>query len=150
MVPSPDKGFSASKKMKLCSRLSSSFAKRQSTEGAPLTASFGRHSVLRVEKTQRDIQLELMEDAATSSDQTSRLCILQGSWINTNVAEGDVVNVLVDFNKSRNAYVIDDYHGFLVVRPDLLVSGTSIVSTLFCMRKAVLNEIFKGGEGKLV
>jgi DNA replication ATP-dependent helicase Dna2 len=38
--------------------------------------------------------------------------------------------------------------GLLVVHPDLLLSGTSIVSSLFCMRKAVLNERFKGVEGK--
>ena len=38
-------------------------------------------------------------------------------------------------------------NGLVVVNPDFLVSGTSIVSTLFCMRKAVLNERFKGQEG---
>ena len=38
-------------------------------------------------------------------------------------------------------------NGLIVVNPDFLVSGTSIVSTLFCMRKAVLNERFKGQEG---
>ena len=38
-------------------------------------------------------------------------------------------------------------NGLLVVNPDMLVSGTSIVSTLFCMRKAVLNERFKGQDG---
>ena len=40
-------------------------------------------------------------------------------------------------------WVIDDMNGLLVVNPDMLISGTSIVSTLFCMRKAVLNERFK-------
>ena len=40
-------------------------------------------------------------------------------------------------------WVIDDMNGLLVVNPDVLISGTSIVSTLFCMRKAVLNERFK-------
>jgi hypothetical protein len=35
----------------------------------------------------------------------------------------------------------------LVVNPDHLVSGTSVVSALFCLRKAVLAEKFKGGGG---
>lgn len=34
-----------------------------------------------------------------------------------------------------------------VVHPDHLLSGTSIVSSLFCTRKAVLAERFKGLEG---
>lgn len=49
---------------------------------------------------------------------------------------------------SFQAYIVDDLRGLLVVRPDTLVSGTSIVSTLFCMRKAILNEKFKGLEGE--
>ncbi len=35
-----------------------------------------------------------------------------------------------------------------VVHPDQLLSGTSIVSSLFCTRKAVLAERFKGLEGE--
>ena len=44
--------------------------------------------------------------------------------------------------------VVDDRSGLVVLHPDNLLSGTSIVSSLFCMRKAVLNERFKGLEGK--
>ena len=64
-----------------------------------------------------------------------------------NGPQGDIVNILgldEDVNKD---WVIDDMNGLLVVNPDMLISGTSIVSTLFCMRKAVLNERFKGQEG---
>ena len=44
-------------------------------------------------------------------------------------------------------FVVDDRNGLLVLHPDHLLSGTSIVSSLFCTRKAVLNERFKGLEG---
>ena len=37
--------------------------------------------------------------------------------------------------------------GLIVVSPDHLSSGTSVVSALFCMRKAVLAERFKGLGG---
>ena len=32
----------------------------------------------------------------------------------------------------------------MVINPDFLISGTSVVSGVFCRRKAVLNERFKG------
>ena len=38
--------------------------------------------------------------------------------------------------------------GLVVVNPDHLVSGTAVVSALFCLRKAVLAEKFKGGGGR--
>lgn len=42
--------------------------------------------------------------------------------------------------------IIDRKSGLIVVRPDLLVSGTSVVSSLFCCRKAVLSEKFRSIE----
>ncbi|KFM73706.1 DNA2-like helicase, partial [Stegodyphus mimosarum] len=68
-----------------------------------------------------------------------KTCVLRGFWMDTLVNDGDFVNVLEDF-KNKQA-VIDDNNGFLVVNPDFLVSSTAVVSTLFCMRKAVLNYI---------
>ena len=60
-----------------------------------------------------------------------------------NGPQGDIVNVLGLDEEVNKDWVIDDMNGLLVVNPDMLISGTSIVSTLFCMRKAVLNERFK-------
>lgn len=40
-------------------------------------------------------------------------------------------------------WVIDRSSGFLVLLPDLLISGTSIANSVRCMRRAVLGEIFK-------
>ena len=65
-----------------------------------------------------------------------------GTWIDTTVRKGDIVNVL-GLDETKSDWVINDLNGLLVINPDLLISGTSIVSTLFCMRKAVLNERFK-------
>ena len=72
----------------------------------------------------------------------TRNCSLKGTWIDTTVRQGDVVNVL-GLDETKNEWIVDDLNGLLIVNPDLLISGTSIVSTLFCMRKAVLNERFK-------
>lgn len=51
---------------------------------------------------------------------------------------GDTVNIL---NTSLKKNIVDNESGFLVVNPDFLISSTAVVSTLFCMRKAVLNHI---------
>ena len=78
--------------------------------------------------------------------------ILKGSWAQTTKLEkGDIVNLL-NTNDSQydsdQVLVIDDSsNNLIIVNPDRLMTGTSIVSTLFCMRKAVLNEWFKGIEG---
>ena len=109
---------------------------------------FGRHVVVDVSRHLSEIRLTLKNSLPSDDSTKSTLvCILRGSWINTQVAQGDIVNVLTDFSDLHDAYVIADLNGLLVVDPDKLISGTSIVSSLFCMRKSVLNEIFKGLDG---
>ena len=130
-------------------------AKEQTQEPAlslseqSLCASFGRHVVCKVEKL-NPMLMELEVAPATAMSQ-KKTCILKGSWADsTLVQEGDVVNILnVAHNNFDEDIVIDDLNGLLVVNPDHLVSGTSIVSSLFCMRKAVLNEGFRGIEGNV-
>lgn len=39
--------------------------------------------------------------------------------------------------------MVDREHGFLVLHPDSLISGTSISSSIRCMRCAVLGDMFK-------
>ena len=110
-----------------------------------LSASYGRHLIEKVEQTPSAVILNLRELAG--SDGMEKLCYLKGSWMNTDVQVDDIVNILSVDEKDDGKIVIDDMNGLIVINPDLLVSGTSIVSTLFCMRKAVLSERFKGHEG---
>lgn len=108
-----------------------------------LSASYGRHVVSTVEKSNGCISLALKDLTDCS---LRRQCFLKGSWVDTEVKAGDVVNIL-SIDEDNKSFTIDDLNGLIVVNPDLLVSGTAIVSTLFCMRKAVLSERFKGLEG---
>ena len=140
--PSPEKENKSPNPGTLCSRKSLS----NSNKSLPLASKFGRHIVLEVARHLSEIHLDLKKEEEQLSQKF--LCILRGSWINTQVKPGDVVNVLADFNSDLEAYVIDNLTGLLVVNPDFLLSGTSIVSTLFCMRKSVLNEMYKGTEGR--
>lgn len=73
--------------------------------------------------------------------------------MNTVVEKGDIVHIHADWldimdenGDSCQLAVVDGRNGSIVVRPDLLISGTSVVSSLFCSRKAVLSERFKGIE----
>jgi len=70
------------------------------------------------------------------------------------VEVGDIVHIQSDWYENyedengppSEVSIIDSRSGLIVVRPDLLVSGTSVVSSLFCKRKAVLSERFRGTE----
>ncbi len=88
--------------------------------------------------------------------------------------EGAIVHVIGAAVSSSGEMVIDNSSGLLVVNPDLLISGTTVVSTVQCMRRycanrsnslvfvaldvgfqlffifrrSVLNEKFKGYDGK--
>ncbi|GFO46493.1 hypothetical protein PoB_007299800 [Plakobranchus ocellatus] len=85
---------------------------------------------------------ELVLDLISDKKQTACQCVLQGFWVDTKVEKGDIVNVLADSNNGK--FVVDDKNGLIVVSPDLLLSGTLVVSAVFCPRKSVLNEQFKG------
>jgi len=62
------------------------------------------------------------------------------SIIDTN----DIVSVIAIFNKQLNYYLINRDNGFIVTTPDNLISGTSVVGSLFCQRRGVLAERFRG------
>lgn len=57
------------------------------------------------------------------------------------MCRGDVVHL--EGQPDAGSWLIDREKGFLVLRPDSLVSGTSISSSIRCMRRAVLGEMFK-------
>lgn len=86
------------------------------------------------------------------SSRTARCC-LRGIWFDTDVSKGDIVSVKGVFNEDRKMYSISNQHGIIVVNPDQLISGTSVVGTLFCARKSVLSERFRGvdaGDSKIM
>lgn len=92
------------------------------------------------------------EDVPRSSKQLMNheakpmVCHLQFVWANSKIGAGDVVSIIGVWNEERNVYCVTLNEGFCVVRPDVLVSGTTVVGGLFCMRKAILSDRFKGIE----
>lgn len=56
---------------------------------------------------------------------------------------GDIVHM--EGECVSGTWVMARDSGFLVLLPDVLISGTSIANSIRCMRRAVLGEIFKVG-----
>ncbi|KAM9366704.1 DNA replication ATP-dependent helicase/nuclease DNA2 [Symphorus nematophorus] len=72
-------------------------------------------------------------------------CLLKDGWEMTPVCHGDVVHL--EGHSDGGSWLVDREQGFLVLLPDSLISGTSISSSIRCMRRAVLGEMFKSFDG---
>ncbi|KAK3554178.1 hypothetical protein QTP70_019104, partial [Hemibagrus guttatus] len=81
----------------------------------------------------------------SKSSHPTETCILKDGWEDTPVAVGDIVHL--EGECISGLWVIDRNYGFLVLLPDVLISGTSIANTVRCMRRAVLGEMFKSMDG---
>ncbi|KAJ8416071.1 hypothetical protein AAFF_G00380930 [Aldrovandia affinis] len=71
--------------------------------------------------------------------------ILKDGWEDTPVAVGSVVHL--EGECVSGTWTIDSTSGFLVLMPDVLISGTSVANSIRCMRCAVLKERFKTFDG---
>jgi len=110
----------------------------------PLAAKYNRHKILEIDDTVANQLILILEDQFNTNNK--RKAIIKNSWLQTIFTEGDIVHI--EGNFQQGVVTISDLEGSIIVNPDMLVSGTSVVSALFCLRKAVLSEIFKGGGGR--
>ncbi|NXX64591.1 DNA2 nuclease, partial [Spizella passerina] len=105
-----------------------------------------RYRVLEVSVIQRngsDPEKHLTITASPSLEDTE-LCILRNGWESVPVVPGDIVHL--EGERSCGTWVVGAQSGYLVLYPDLLLSGTAISSSIRCMRRAVLSERFRGSE----
>ncbi|KAG9329109.1 hypothetical protein JZ751_007618 [Albula glossodonta] len=86
----------------------------------------------------------LVITASKTAEPTEEV-ILKDGWEDTPVTEGCVVHL--EGHCVSGAWTIDRASGFLILMPDLLISGTSIANSISCMRRAVLGEKFKASGG---
>lgn len=86
-------------------------------------------------------------DSKEELQETEAKCYLLGPWCYTRVSVGEVVSLLAEWDDKLKAYKVDKDQGFCVINPDTLISGTSVVGSLFCRRKAVLQDRFRGIDG---
>ncbi|XP_039281623.1 DNA replication ATP-dependent helicase/nuclease DNA2-like [Nilaparvata lugens] len=70
-------------------------------------------------------------------------CTLEGSWSGLVLRENDTISIAAKWD-SHVGWVVSDLHGFVVLEPDTLISSTALVGSLFCMRRAILANMFRG------
>ncbi|XP_077420738.1 DNA replication ATP-dependent helicase/nuclease DNA2 [Vanacampus margaritifer] len=101
-----------------------------------------RYWVLNVEERPNEKVLTITHFRSLQPTET---CLLKDGWEMTPVGRGDVVHL--EGRADAGSWVVDQEKGLLVLLPDRLVSGTSISSSIRCMRRAVLGEMFKSFDG---
>lgn len=69
------------------------------------------------------------------------LCILRNGWSSVPVEPGDIVHIEGDC--TSEPWIVDDDFGYFILSPDMLISGTSVASSIRCLRRAVLSETFR-------
>lgn len=58
------------------------------------------------------------------------------------MSEGDSISLQAV--RHQKGWLLDSAQGFLVLHPDTLISGTAVVGSLFCARRSVLSNMFRG------
>ncbi|XP_051883395.1 DNA replication ATP-dependent helicase/nuclease DNA2 [Pristis pectinata] len=92
---------------------------------------------------EKHLTITVSQPGTLSSSSTER-CILRDDWDTTEVKAGDIVHL--EGEKHMDTWIIKRDVGYMIVNPDHLISGTSVVNGIRCMRRAVLNERFKACE----
>lgn len=71
-------------------------------------------------------------------------CSVQGPWRCLKFVINELLTVQAKWDENHQQFCVTVDHGLIVQNPDFLISGTSVVGSLFCMRKGVLSDRFKG------
>ncbi|KAF3939552.1 hypothetical protein ABW19_dt0210524 [Dactylella cylindrospora] len=107
---------------------------------------------------QRFLVLDVFEDDYTSSNgstqqekslrvedertRTERRVLLRQAWMDCDVREGDVVNVIGNFDDTLTC-IVDNKKNMLILHPDILLSATAVADSFDCLRLAALKERVK-------
>ncbi|XVE99925.1 hypothetical protein REPUB_Repub03eG0242300 [Reevesia pubescens] len=74
-----------------------------------------------------------------------RAIYLWQEWSYSVIAPGDTVNVIGEFDDEGKCNV-DSENNFLIIHPDILVSGTRVAGSFSCPRRTVLDERLRSNE----
>ncbi|XP_048482522.1 DNA replication ATP-dependent helicase/nuclease dna2-like [Plutella xylostella] len=77
------------------------------------------------------------------TDDKQATCSIEGIWSETPVTPGEIISIIASRDPTGR-FAVTTTSGLLVLRSDHLMSTTSVVAGVFCRRKAVLQERFKG------
>uniref|UniRef100_G1PRU7 DNA replication ATP-dependent helicase/nuclease n=1 Tax=Myotis lucifugus TaxID=59463 RepID=G1PRU7_MYOLU len=96
-----------------------------------------------VQKEEGNHEKHLIITASQSLD-CKELCILRNDWCSVPVEPGDIIHL--EGECTSDTWIIDEDSGYLILYPDMLISGTSVASSIRCLRRAVLSETFRGSD----
>ncbi|XP_066245854.1 DNA replication ATP-dependent helicase/nuclease DNA2 [Euwallacea similis] len=85
---------------------------------------------------------EIIITIKSTLSEEQAICFLQGFWLHCKLCIGDTVRLVA--TKSEDNWLINNNSGYIVFEPDLLISTTSVVGSVFCKRLAVFKEKFHG------
>ncbi|XP_058791831.1 DNA replication ATP-dependent helicase/nuclease DNA2-like [Phymastichus coffea] len=90
------------------------------------------------EKT--DITLTVKEEY----NEASTIVKCFGIWRYTKIEPGEFIVVMAKKETPDSTYwIVDNNFGYIINQPDILISGTSVVNSLFCSRQSLLQEKFR-------
>lgn len=103
-----------------------------------------RCEVVRLEQLPNRKGLKVHVKRISGGDPETADCQLLPPWNCMPMQVGDTVSLLGKWDPSAGCYVVDKEQGYCVSHPDFLISGTTVTGSLFCKRKSVLQERFRG------
>ncbi|XP_075697549.1 DNA replication ATP-dependent helicase/nuclease DNA2 isoform X2 [Rhinoderma darwinii] len=103
---------------------------------------YNRYCVLDVKEVYAPGEEKHLTITARQDGEDQELCILKDDWVEFQVKPGDIVHLEGNLSLP-NTWTIDRDSGYIILFPDLLISGTSIANGIRCLRRSVLSEKFK-------
>ncbi|XP_066159011.1 DNA replication ATP-dependent helicase/nuclease DNA2 [Euwallacea fornicatus] len=85
---------------------------------------------------------EIIITIKSTFSEEQAICSLQGFWLHCKLCINDTVRLIAI--KYEGNWLINNNFGYIVFEPDLLISTTSVVGSVFCKRLAVFKEKFHG------
>uniref|UniRef100_A0A6I8QJX0 DNA replication ATP-dependent helicase/nuclease n=1 Tax=Xenopus tropicalis TaxID=8364 RepID=A0A6I8QJX0_XENTR len=101
-----------------------------------------RYCVLNVKEVYAQGEEKHLTITASQEGDDLELCILKDDWVALHIKPGDIIH-LEGNCAFDNTWTISRDTGYLILYPDLLISGTSIANGIRCLRRSVLSEKFK-------
>lgn len=100
--------------------------------------------IVRVKCTQSSYVCSENKENINVMEDLQATCYLRGPWSTAEINEGDVLSLKAKWDNQLNSFYVDKDEGICVVNPDILIPATTVVGSLFCRRKAVLQDRFRG------
>ncbi|NP_001079231.1 DNA replication ATP-dependent helicase/nuclease DNA2 [Xenopus laevis] len=101
-----------------------------------------RYCVLHIKEVYAQREEKHLTITASQEGDDLELCILKDDWVALQIKPGDIIHLEGNCSVD-NTWTISRDTGYLILYPDLLISGTSIANGIRCLRRSVLSEKFK-------